>query len=124
MTRKMSKMSVFWLWFPLFFNICTLVLSIINVLTDLKLLNSIVWIMVYIVPWLLFIQARLEVRKSWNDWLREASTLCDYMVAQSRILIMLNNVEDEKTRARLLKEYGAIVKECILEDEENEASEL
>ena len=124
MTRKMSKMSVFWLWFPLFFNICTLVLSIINVLTDLKLLNSIVWIMGYIAPWLLFIQARLEVRKSWNDWLREARRVLDYLEAHGRILLMIHGIEDEQIKTELMEEYKTIYKECILEDEENEASEL
>lgn len=124
MTRKMSKMSVFWLWFPLFFNICTLVLSIINVLTDLKLLNSIVWIMVYIVPWLLFIQARLEVRKSWNDWLREARRVLDYLEAHGRILLMIHGIKDEQIKTELMEEYNTIYKECILEDEEHDTSEL
>ena len=124
MTRKMSKMSVFWLWFPLFFNICTLVLSIINVLTDLKLLNSIVWTMVYIVPWLLFIQARLEVRKSWNDWLREARRVLDYLEAHGRILLMIHEIKDEQIKTELMEEYKTIYKECILEDEEDDTSEL
>lgn len=124
MTRKMSKMSAFWLWFPLFFNICTLVLSIINVLTDLKLLNSIVWIMIYIVPWLLFIQARLEVRKSWNDWLREARRVLDYLEAHGRILLMIHGIKDEQIKTELMEEYKTIYKECILGDEEDEASEL
>lgn len=124
MTRKMSKMSVFWLWFPLFFNICTLVLSIINVLTDLKLLNSIVWIMVYIVPWLLFIQARLEVRKSWNDWLREARRVLDYLEAHGRILLMIHGIEDEQIKTELMEEYKTIYKECILEGEKDDTSEL
>lgn len=124
MTRKMSKKRIFWQWFPLFFNICTFVLALINAFNDYKLLNSIVWAMIYFVPWLLFIQARLEAREHWHDWLREAKRVCNYMIANNRTLIMLNNIDDEKIRERLIKEYGAILNQCILEDEEDEASEL
>ena len=123
-TRKLSIKRKFWEWFPLCFNICILVLAIINIFTESELLKSIIWAMIYIVPWFLFIQARSEANDHWDAWCREANTVCNYMNAQSRIFIMLHNVEDEKIRARLIKEYGAIVKECILEDEENETSKL
>lgn len=123
-TRKLSIKRKFWKWFPLCFNICTLVLAIINIFTDSEHLKSIIWVMIYLAPWFLFIQTRIEANDHWHDWCREANTVCNYMIAQSRIFIMIHNVEDEKIRARLLKEYGAIVKECILEDEEDEVSEL
>lgn len=123
-TRKMSKKRIFWLWFPLFFNICTFVLALINVFNDSKLLNSLVWAMIYLVPWLLFIQARLEARERWNDWLREARRVLDYLEAHGRILLMIHGIKDEQIKTELMEEYKTIYKECILEDEEDEASEL
>lgn len=124
MTRKMSKMSVFWLWFPLFFNICTFVLALINVFNDSKLLNSIVWAMIYLVPWLLFIQARLEARERWHDWLREAMRVLDYLEAHGRILLMIHDIKDEQIKTELMEKYKTIFKECILENEEYDTPEL
>ena len=123
-TRKMSKKRVFWKCFPLFFNICTFVLALINVFNDSKLLNSIVWIMVYIAPWLLFIQAELEARERWHDWLREARRVLNYLEAHGRILLMIHGIKDEQIKTELMEEYKTIYKECILEDEEDDTSEL
>lgn len=124
MTRKMSKKRIFWLWFPLFFNICTLVLVLINAFNDSKLLYSIAWIMIYIAPWLLFIQARLEARERWHDWLREARHVLNYLEAHGRILLMIHGIEDEKIKTELMQEYKTIYEECILEGEEDDTSEL
>ena len=123
-TRKLSIKRIFWRWFPLYFNICMMVLAIINIFTDSELLKIIVWAMIYIAPWLLFIQARLEANDHWHDWLREASRLLNYLEAHGRILLMINNIKDEQIKTELMEEYKTIYKECILEDEEDEASEI
>lgn len=123
-TRKMSKKHKFWLWFPLCFNICMMVLAIINIFTDSELLKIIVWAMIYVAPWLLFIQAELEARENWNNWSREAMRALKYLEAHDRILLMIHGIKDEQTKTELMEEYKTIFEECILEDEEDETSEL
>lgn len=116
-TRKMSKKYIFWKWFPLIFNICTLAFAFINLFTDSKLITSITWTMIYIVPWLLFIQARL-------DWLREARHVLNYLEAHGRILLMIHGIEDEQVKTELMQKYKTIYEECILEGEEDDTSKL
>lgn len=115
--KKMSFKKRLWIWFPFCFSVLVLLMVLANFFTQSEIILKLSWIGVYFVPWTLFFQAELEANERWKDWLNEARLVCAYMVANNRILIMLNNVEDKDLRERLIQEYSLIMKDCVIEEE-------
>lgn len=115
--KKMSFKKRLLVWFPFCFSVLVLGLALANLFVKLEIIMLLTRIGIYLLPWTIFIQAKIEANEHRKDWLNEARLVCAYMVANNRILIMLNNVEDKDLRERLIQEYGLIMKDCVIEEE-------